>query len=97
LQFRSCRNSWYSAFSSFFQDDAVDVCVHGVQAFGFFEVRAVDLGVVLQLSRLLDAVVERLSLGPVSVPSARFEQIATLLGQRNGSRVAVKADGLDEP
>ena len=38
------------------QDDAVDVCVHVVQAFGFFEVRTVDLGVVLQLSRLLDTV-----------------------------------------
>ena len=34
-----------------------------VQAFGFFEVRAIDLGVVLQLARLLDAVVERLTVG----------------------------------
>ena len=51
----------------------MDVGVHVVQAFGSFEVRTVDLGVVLQLSRLLDAVVERLSLRPVTVQSVRFE------------------------
>ena len=44
------------------QDDAVDVRALLVQALGFFEVGAVDLGVVLQLARLLDAVVERLSI-----------------------------------
>ena len=84
-------------FELVLENDAMDVRALLPKALGFLEVRTVDLGVVLQLSRLLYAVVERLSLGPVSVPSARSEQIATLLGQRNGSRVAVKADGLDEP
>ena len=62
------------------------VCAHVVQAFGFFEVRAIDLGVVLQLTRLLDAVVERLTvvrrLGSL-VARPGFEQVPSFLGQHD--------------
>ena len=68
-----------------------------MQPLGFFEVGAVDLGVVLQLPRLLDAVVERLTIGRVLVATTGFEQVTSFLGQRDGGRVAVEADRFDEP
>ena len=56
------------AFSSFSRTTRWMFASLVAQAFGFFEVGAVDLGVVLQLSRLLDAVVERLALARVLRP-----------------------------
>lgn len=57
------------------------------------------LEVVLQLTRTLDAVVERLSvaLRPVALPPAGLEQIPALARQGDHSVVSVEADGLDEP
>ena len=74
----------------------MDVGVHLVEALGFFEVGAVDLGIVLQLARLLDAVVERLSIRRVLVATTRFEQVASFLGQRDCGCVTVETDRLHE-
>ena len=52
------------------QDDAVDVRALVAQPLGFLEIGAIDLGVVLQLPRLLDAVVERLAVRRVCVIAA---------------------------
>ena len=66
------------------------------QPLGFFEIGAIDLGVVLQLPGLLDAVVKRLAVRQVGVTPAGFEQVATLFGQRDGGRVAIEPNGLNE-
>ena len=79
------------------EDDAVDVRALVTQAFGFLEIGAVELRVVLQFAWLLDAVVERLPLARVRVHAAGFEQVAPFLGQRDDSVVAVEADGLHQP
>ncbi len=47
----------------------MDIRAFAAQPVGFFEVRPVDLGVVLQLAGLLDTMVECLSLGPVFGPT----------------------------
>ena len=40
---------------------------------------------------------ERLAVARVIVQTPRFEQVASLLGQRDDGVVAVEADGLDQP
>ena len=79
------------------QDDAMDVRALVAQPLGLLEIRPVDFGIVLQLPRLLDAVVERLAVRRVGVTPAGFEQVTTLLGQRHSGRVPVKSNGLNEP
>jgi hypothetical protein len=56
------------------QDDAVNVRAVVAQPLGFFEIGAIDLGVVLQLPGLLDALVKRLVVRRVGVTPAGFEQ-----------------------
>ena len=48
---RSCRNCWYSRFSSWSRSDAADEGAVLAQAFGILEVGAIDLRVVRQLAR----------------------------------------------
>lgn len=83
------------------QDDSVDLSAHLVQPLGLFEVRAIQIGVVLQLARSLDAVVERLAVTlrrvGLSVPPARLQQIPPLARQGHHRVVPIDADGLDEP
>ncbi len=67
-----------------------------VQPLGFLEVGPVDLGVVLQLARALDAVRERLTVWRILVAAVRFEQVTSFLRQRDDGGVAVDPDGLDE-
>jgi hypothetical protein len=57
------------------EGDAMDVRVDVVEALGFFEVGSVDLSVVLQFARLLDSVVERLTIGRVGI-APRCLQVA---------------------
>ena len=93
-RFRSCRNSWYSALRSFSRTTRWMFAPSSRRRSASSDVGAIDLGVVLQLARLLDAVVERLAVGRVLVPAPRFEQVASLLGQRDDGRVAVETDRL---
>jgi hypothetical protein len=78
------------------QDDAVDVRALVAQPLAFFEIGAIDLGVVLQLPGLLDAVVKSLAVRRVGVTPAGFQQVATIFGQRDGGRVATEPNGLNE-
>jgi hypothetical protein len=74
----------------------VDVRALVAQALGFLEIGAIDLRVVLQLAWLLDAALERLAVTRVWVSLARFEEVATLFGQRDDGCVAVESNGLSE-
>ena len=67
------------------------------EPFGFLHVGAVELRVMLQFAWLLDAVMERLALARVIVQTPRFEQVASLLRQRDDGVVAVESDGLHQP
>jgi hypothetical protein len=78
------------------QHDAVDVRAFVAQPFGLLEVRAIELRVVLQLPRSLDAVVELLRVARVSTQPACFEQVAALVGQRDDGRITIEADGVHE-
>jgi hypothetical protein len=78
------------------QHYAVDVRALVAQPLGFLAIGTIDVRVVLQLPRPLDPVMEGLSIGRVCVTPSGFEQIATLLGQRDDTRVAVEANGLSE-
>ena len=68
------------------EDDPLSVGAHLVQALGLFEVGAVHLGVVLQLARSLDALVERLSVRRILVETPRLQQVAPVLGQSDHGR-----------
>jgi hypothetical protein len=50
------------AFQVVLQDHAMDVCAFVPQSFGLLQIGAIELRIVLQLSRFLDAVMERLPL-----------------------------------
>lgn len=78
------------------EHDSVDLRTGLVQALGLFEVGAVDGGVVLQLARSLDAVVEGLAVACLPVAPVAFEKLAPGLGQRDPGGVAVDADGLHQ-
>jgi hypothetical protein len=49
-----------------------------------------------QLARLLNTVRERLAVTRSIVQASRLQKIATFPGQRDDSRVAVEANGLNE-
>ncbi len=85
------------AFQVVLEDDAVDVRPRVTETFGFLYVGAIKFRVMLQFAWLLDAVMERLALARVLVQAARFEQVASLLGQCDDSVVAVEADRLHQP
>ena len=66
----------------------MDVRAGLAQPLGFLEIGAIYLRIVLQLPRLLDTVVKRLSVRRPAIPSVEFEQTTTFFGERNdaGSR-----------
>jgi hypothetical protein len=74
-----------------FEHDAVNVGAVVSKALGFVHVGAIELGIVLQFARLLNAIVKRLPIGRVLAQSPRFEQVAAFLRQRHDSCIAVEA------
>jgi hypothetical protein len=85
------------AFQVVLEDDAVDVRAFVTEAFGFLRVGAIEFRVVLQFARLRDASIESLAVARVILHTPRFEEIASLLGQRDDAVVAVEADRLHQP
>ena len=79
------------------EDDAVDVRAFVTEAFGFLRVGAIEFRVMLQFARLRDAGIESLAVARVIVQTPRFQQIASLFGQRDDAVVAVEADRLHQP
>jgi hypothetical protein len=84
------------------EDDAIDARPAVSEALGFTEVRAIDLGVVFHLSRLLETRVERLLMfAPMvlrDVTPGRLQHVPTLLCQDDGHvPVALQSLGSDEP
>jgi hypothetical protein len=67
-----------------------------MQMLGLLEVRAVQLGVVLQLARTLHAERERLAVWRILVATVRLEQVTAFLGQRDHGGVAVDPVSLYE-
>ena len=79
------------------EDGAMHVRAFVSQPLGLFQIGARNLGVVLQLPRLLNAMVKRLAFRRVIVQASRLEQVAALFGQRDDCRVTIEADSLDGP
>ena len=78
------------------QKDAVNVRAFVAQTLGLLQVRSIDLGVVRQLARLVDAMVEGLAFVWIHVPAPGLEQVPPFLGERDGTRVAIERNGVDE-
>ena len=78
------------------QEDAVDVCTLFAQVLGLLQIGSVDLGVVRQLPRLVNAVVEGLTIRCVGIVTPRLEQVSPLLRQGDDGRVAVELNGVNE-
>ena len=85
------------AFQVVLEDDAVDVRAFVAEAVGFLRIGAIEFRVMLQFARLRDAGIESLAVARVIVHTPRFQQIASLLGQRDDAVVAVEADRLHQP
>jgi hypothetical protein len=79
------------------QEDPVDVGALVAQPLGFIDIGAVQLCIVFQFSRLLHAMMECLPLARGRIQATGFEQIASVLGQRDDRIVAVEANGLHQP
>jgi hypothetical protein len=85
------------AFQVVLEDDAVDVRAFVAEAIGFLRVGTREFRVMLQFARLRDAGIESLAFRRVIAQTPRFQQIATLLGQRDDGVVAVEANRLNPP
>ena len=78
------------------EDDAVDVRALFVKALGLLEICPIELRIVLQLARPLNAVMEVLPFAGIVGRPSRFEKVAAFLRQRDHRRVAIDADGLHQ-
>jgi hypothetical protein len=74
------------ALQVLFEDDAADRLTPFRQAFGCLHVRAVELGIVGQLTRLVDAHVERLAVTLGARPSRSFEDVSAAASERHQRR-----------
>jgi hypothetical protein len=68
-----------------------------VQTFGLIAGRRGRPARLLQFPWSLDTGVECLPVRRVAVMACRFQQVASLLGQRDDSGIAVQSNGVDEP
>jgi hypothetical protein len=84
------------------EDDAIDACPALPEALGFTEVRAIDLGIVFDLARLLEVRIEILRMVVATVrrivAAVGLQHVPTLFRQDDGYLpVTIKPLGSDEP
>ncbi len=79
------------------EDDAADVGPLPTQALFRAQMCAIELQIVRQLTRPVDAGVERLFAGVVAIASVRVEQLASAVGQRDGPLTSIEGHGSGQP